>query len=972
MKFKEEVHGVQPGVKSPAFPDASVLLAGCGFTLAFGWLWFSSLRNILLSPLFAIPGFSSAAFGTALGAGCLLYGVLAARLGNTAARRKKCRAIPVHALALGLLGLAWAINGTGDGSGNALAEIALSLLFGLAGSLPGVWWTARLLAMGPRKAVTSLAVAALMALAAATPLSRLVLTPGAVLYILAVGMILACATALFLVKRRPQAMAAQLGATPETGPPSFLPKGIGLPSLGCCVLLFFVLGELTVSAYAYGPASDAAHVCGLLLAAALAYWLSGRGDTLPPGRSAGLSAFALAAVVPLALCLPFFPVIVSVPFHIASALPEATGLALCAAVFSGSNERPEFTAAIPMAGLFLTLTLAAGNFGYLSGLYVKSSASAAAPALLALAAMLLLGLAAYGEEKRLRKSRTARTGQTQARNGQPAPGDATLGDALGDTPEAAAQVPAFQAPPLSSSSSRAAPVVMLVLFYLVHNIGTVFFQARGVPAEQGGNAVVAYFTGIFTGALALALLERYHASRFSGSSAPGAPIISITWVALLFMLVLPAVFCQISFRFTGWEGTPFNNFFQPMLWSMSLPVALRLFFLRVRFESQALFFGIAVGAGHICWALLIPLAMHAGQIFSAGPEVLANGLENRFLSFLNITRNLMQLAFAGLCVHLARMHAAAEPAHIAGEAGETACPYGAASPEGPKYSRRFLLLLLPFLACFFFNGFTGYLFFPRLVGRGLYPEYMHLAQALFFPLLGLWITRQNDTSLPRVFRLLGGAVLSFAIFPLLLFLPLADHAGPSVSHQVGQLVYLVCAITQQILLYCGALAFSRFVPYSRFPALMICAVWLAAAVSIPGRFLAAWLLPALGLSPFLIACVLAVLCLVSLFALYRAFPLPQVPFASLFTGDIPALAAQVAGNLPERRKLDNFAIVFNLSNRETQVLSGYLQNLSLEDICVKLGIRESTLRYHQTGLFKKIGQKSRDRLVRFYETWKPE
>jgi DNA-binding CsgD family transcriptional regulator len=379
---------------------------------------------------------------------------------------------------------------------------------------------------------------------------------------------------------------------------------------------------------------------------------------------------------------------------------------------------------------------------------------------------------------------------------------------------------------------------------------------------------------------------------------------------------------------------------------MSLPVAMRLFFLRTRSGSQALFFGIAVSAGHLCWSLLAPLVAH----MSAAPETLAGGLGNRYLPLLNIARNLAQLLFTGLCLYLARPEAA-------GGIKTDRAPH-----QGRFPAQRFGWLLLPFLACFFLNGFTGYLFFPRVMGRGLYTEYMHLALVLLIPLAGLWLSRQGDAAL---FRLLGSAALSFAVFPLLLFLPEPGAIPPWAS----QAVFLICAPAQQILLYGGVLAFARFAQASRVPALAISTVWLAAFVSVPGRLLAGRLVPALGLSLFPAVCVLAALCLLSLLALRKAFPLPEPP-AEEIPPDRPLSGAGSIGALADKGKLAAFAGAFGLSGREIQVLDGLLRQQPLERISGELGVRESTVRYHQTGLFKKTGQGNRKLLTLFYAAWK--
>lgn len=74
----------------------------------------------------------------------------------------------------------------------------------------------------------------------------------------------------------------------------------------------------------------------------------------------------------------------------------------------------------------------------------------------------------------------------------------------------------------------------------------------------------------------------------------------------------------------------------------------------------------------------------------------------------------------------------------------------------------------------------------------------------------------------------------------------------------------------------------------------------------------------------------------------------------------------------EAPKLSAFAVAFGLSNREFQVLEGIIKDFPPESIAASLGVRESTVRFHQTGLFKKTGQPNRRLLALFFQTWNPE
>lgn len=385
----------RPGGK-PSFAVRTPL-TGCGFALAFGWLWFPVLRDILLPGLFTgRPFFHPFVFGFALGAGYLLYGPLCGRMENGAMRQRFLNAALAHGVPL-LLGPLLLLR-SNDISFAALAET----LAGLAGALPGVWWTSRLLASGPRKAVASLAWAAFTALALWLPLSRQ-RPDSATACVLAAGLALACLAALFLVRREKEHR-SEKDTLPDTAAPMQTPYRFGpfrrvYALLLCGVApIFFGLGSLKVIVHGTeGTAPTIARVCALTSAVFL---LDG-----PPERMLGIAACALTV---LALCLPLAPDLAPMLFSVGAGLLEAAGIALCAAILCrGTLGRG---AAAFLAGLFLTVMLAAINGGYLAGRELSFFAGETWPVLPGLAAALLLAAAAHQGRKHMTGTEPARPG----------------------------------------------------------------------------------------------------------------------------------------------------------------------------------------------------------------------------------------------------------------------------------------------------------------------------------------------------------------------------------------------------------------------------------------------------------------------------------------------------------------------------------------------------------------------------------
>ena len=391
--------------------SATIPLTGAGLALGFGWLWFPALRNSILPSLFEAPhAMNPLVFGLALGSCCLLYSLLADRLESGSPKGTMLNAIIAHGLPLALLGLFFLADWPGRSAGACMA--------GMSAALPGVWWISRLLALGPGKAATALVWASFAALAPALPLSVLHITPVAVLCTLSIGLVLACAAGLFLIRRENAVTEMSKAALadslePDAGlPQSFLKNSVLLP-VGSLVALYFGIGSLNVFALAEGMLPAVVHACALAIAVVL---LNRRSDSLDrrlPGRYLGLAACSLAV---LACCLPFFPGGAFLLFPAGVALPEATALALCAALcrkyarVSGLSR--QFKRSAPLAGLFLILTLAAVNGGFLVGIKLRDVADNAAPALPGLTAALLLGAVAYLERRNMTEDEPARLAGT--------------------------------------------------------------------------------------------------------------------------------------------------------------------------------------------------------------------------------------------------------------------------------------------------------------------------------------------------------------------------------------------------------------------------------------------------------------------------------------------------------------------------------------------------------------------------------
>ena len=506
---------------------------------------------------------------------------------------------------------------------------------------------------------------------------------------------------------------------------------------------------------------------------------------------------------------------------------------------------------------------------------------------------------------------------------------------------------------------------VIILLFVTTNIGAAFFQLRGLPASQMGLNMFGYQVGVLSTVFLLDFLVRDEAS-----------LAAIPRTAVSLLLLLPPLYSLLYFRMGSFIGTPLGNVSLMFLWGMALAVSLRFFFRHTPSKYQTLYLGIAMSAGHLCWALIMPIA---GGITPDAVVHLA--AKERFLTFLNMARA-VTCAVAALFVW-----------KLAGMRASTLSP-GRAIPTGTKqdgsgeqmtrgvFVWRVLCLLLPSILCCIMNGFMGYLFMARLRPQASLLEFVHLGMALLFPLLALVVARKGVNSL-RFF--LGGAALCFAFSPLVLL--------PSAQTGLAHAIFLICATAQQVLLFAAMLALARFLPFTRHPALLPCLPWLAYFFSLVGSIVAAKVLPSFGLPPLTGVCVVAALCVAVIPLMLRAFPLPEalpeelpesgeeylpeeLPARPNSTGPLAEPPARWEEYLPQMsgdaQKIAAFAVAFDLQKREIQVLEGIARDISPEQHSQELDISEKTIRYYQTRLFQKTGRASRRRLAVFFRTWEQE
>lgn len=492
----------------------------------------------------------------------------------------------------------------------------------------------------------------------------------------------------------------------------------------------------------------------------------------------------------------------------------------------------------------------------------------------------------------------------------------------------------------------------LALYFCSINLGAALTATSRSFSASGGKAPMLLHMGcIFAVALFFSLFLRRHFT----------PPRRLPWfVAAVAFLCLTVPFL------TAGESTVSWGFLLPLAVAICLflPLGLYLFFTAVPAERQGLALGSAIAAGELVWVAVLPL-LHLFLSSSHRPEPVLHLF--KFLGFC--------AAGAGACFALTLIGSAApppEPAQSAGKPGAGAARLAESVTPAGKRTLGWL-----FLAGAFYHTLFGLLLLdmPRASDSPHFFEDHYFLLLFLAPVAGFLLDKalSGKNGLPGALEspesrkprerglalfVLAGVALPVVLVPVLGFV--TGHglfSGLSVPLLGIRQVFLLT-----ILVVTARLAVRS--PY--FPLLGSCA-WGLMLLHLVGFWLGG-LLAAQPVGQHLAAFALAFGCILCLWRFMRiAAALPHLREAPVLrTGDdTPPVPDDPA-------KLAAFAEAFALSGREVQVLEGAIRDIPLETLRQSLGISESTVRFHQTGLFKKTGQRNRRRLVLFFRAWKPE
>lgn len=540
-------------------------------------------------------------------------------------------------------------------------------------------------------------------------------------------------------------------------------------------------------------------------------------------------------------------------------------------------------------------------------------------------------------------------------------------------------------------------ILGLALCFCSLSLGAILAAAiRGFT--QDSLPVLLHFCGVALVALRLSRSLRRHAS------------FPRTWRPLL---VATAGLCLIVPLFIHGSGAlSWKVLLSPALTvCLLLPTGLYIFFATVPPERHGAALGCAMAAGELVWVAALP-SLYLFQASSQNPEALV--FLYKFLGFV------MAGAFVCFLVPLVKMRRTAS-----GTGADTApvrrtpglydsfveAPGPVLASSGGATALRWL-----FVAGVLFYTLFGLvlLAFPRLQGASPLLGNRHFLLLLATPFAGLMI----DAALSSGFAPPQNAFLRLVRFPLLVrcwFVPVI-LAIPLLEFFAGFAhMGVLLLVLRQCLLLLLFVIISRVACGDPSTPILHSMAWGLILFHLVG-FEAGARLAACPTTRFLAICLLSLACAFCLrrfagivkslplqerkptLAAAALSPLPLSPDAKEPATILPALADSsprsiTAGDssasfpdpislLPatrtslltqaERDKQRAFAAAFDLTRREEEVLSAILQEREREAIGAALGISDSTVKFHIRSLLRKTSASNRQRLLRFYASWKAE
>jgi DNA-binding HTH domain-containing proteins len=394
-----------------------------------------------------------------------------------------------------------------------------------------------------------------------------------------------------------------------------------------------------------------------------------------------------------------------------------------------------------------------------------------------------------------------------------------------------------------------------------------------------------------------------------------------------------------------------------------LPLGLLLLFRSVPPGRHGFVLGMALAAGELVWVSLLP--------FLTLGVSLSQGAEARW--YIHSVQGGLLLCVP-LCLWLA-LRGEERPGSPVAVPSAPSLREDTPARDASSSDRALAILFFVFILFFTLFGLAMNVVFPRTVPQSELPELWHAWVLFTTPAAGLLLDKGLTGGAPgsggvftfgRSLRiLLGGTALGVLFVPALTVIGTAGSG--SCTDGLVALLFIIRLILFVILVVFAA----RFARLGMFPLVgsLAHSLYLAQFFGV--------LIGKSAIPSFPAACVLALAVVAGLWRFYAFLAanrnLVETPSGNTgvsVPGELPQ--PEDGACSPEEAKLAAFTYAFGLTRREREVLSCIIRRLPPESMGKILGISESTVRFHQTKLFRKTNSPNRRRLFLFYASWNPD
>lgn len=500
---------------------------------------------------------------------------------------------------------------------------------------------------------------------------------------------------------------------------------------------------------------------------------------------------------------------------------------------------------------------------------------------------------------------------------------------------------------------RFAPILCMALSYISISLGA----ASTVINPEGHKAPLLWLLCYYGTMLGMGLVLFFAAQSRTPRPIPTAPVKTISALLrplpLLFLVPALCVAVPLVIPSTGETMRTVGAWIPAATLGLCLPGAVLIFFRSVPPEQQGVTLGLCIACGEVVWSALLPFL---SLLDPAMPPQEQTSHLHAFQSVVQVGIGIcLALSFAGI---LPTGSGLTDQPRTPGNC-DALCDRNSGDAHLPVKPFVLLLLAAALFSMLFGLGF-GMAFPKSMPGQG-FADRPHFLLILLPPLAGYLLDKGGRAA---ILPALLWAVSALAVpllaapgeFSALLGMLLESGRGVAL---LGVLLFLARMTRDRAILPLCILPVQLLYMFQ--PAG-------AALTRLPyGQNLAAWLLAV----AFIVIGTAALRLIRTATTTWReemihpALPVKLAEPDGSTGPDAPDHEAEAR----ETSRLAAFAMTFDLTRRETEILAHLRKNNDLHVVALALGVSTNTVKFHVQGLLRKTVMRNRQKLLHFYEAW---